>query len=665
MIKYFFGSVKLFKKQGIQEATKATTTKLDLITNPELTKEDIANFDQFYSNIVKSMVVKENGRKKVIQQTYTPNIYQILESKIGNDHFQISAFLQFRRDQLREEEVVYCLDGLIRAKQFILLKNSDYLQHIDFLISNKKLSFTKVECLEQILIINKKLQFLSIDSLRLLAKQLNEIGQYIEKEFELTKNEEPLEILAQTFILAAQIEYNHTITQSQLIHVRKILKRHFKLLKFDTIMKYFVTIIKYQNKLQTELDSILDIEEFFGENYNVLTLENYLMIIEHLALIKYKKRSEVVIQFVNNISSFTFTIQQLAQLAKSLAIMEIRLDELWNRITAEFLQVIQLVDTHFYLGEITLVFQSLLKINPLSPQDLTTIYKAIKNITIDESFTIKFQILYNFSIKGHFNFDLFQDLCNYEKNNFQFKYLNNYKQEKLFEVTKVILYNSIFYNKLERLDENVDFGIQKALIILCTKIYEILSNPNYELKNSFQTYYDLFIVSSLFQKFIENSDGLQDVLINTKLENIRYEAGKKLDRKIQRNQFNIQEALKLLGFIDYFKVGYKEEAYQELVRMVQVKLIEYESDFDELNTLLHQYHIQNQKIMQEYITLILNKQAELTIEQLQKYSHVLKKSGNQSQELELIMIQRSLTSNSYLGVVGFDKPNYEVNFLFN
>lgn len=49
------------------------------------------------------------------------------------------------------------------------------------------------------------------------------------------------------------------------------------------------------------MDSILDIEEFFGENHNVLTLENYVTIIEYLGLIKFKKRSEVVVQFTLNI----------------------------------------------------------------------------------------------------------------------------------------------------------------------------------------------------------------------------------------------------------------------------------------------------------------------------------------------------------------------------
>lgn len=73
------------------------------------------------------------------------------------------------------------------------------------------------------------------------------------------------------------------------------------------------------------MDSILDIEEFFGENHNVLTLENYVTIIEHLGLIKFKKRSEVVVQFTLNIEQFKFNITQLAILAKSFALMEIRI----------------------------------------------------------------------------------------------------------------------------------------------------------------------------------------------------------------------------------------------------------------------------------------------------------------------------------------------------
>lgn len=56
-----------------------------------------------------------------------------------------------------------------------------------------------------------------------------------------------MESLTLAFILACEIDYNHMVTQAHLIHVRKIIKRHFKLLKFETILRYFITIIKVFN----------------------------------------------------------------------------------------------------------------------------------------------------------------------------------------------------------------------------------------------------------------------------------------------------------------------------------------------------------------------------------------------------------------------------------
>jgi len=73
---------------------------------------------------------------------------------------------------------------------------------------------------------------------------LNDAGQFIEKSITEEEDAEKMEILAKAFIVAAEINYNNVITQSHLIHVRKIIKRHFKLLTFSTLLKYFTTIIK-------------------------------------------------------------------------------------------------------------------------------------------------------------------------------------------------------------------------------------------------------------------------------------------------------------------------------------------------------------------------------------------------------------------------------------
>lgn len=58
------------------------------------------------------------------------------------------------------------------------------------------------------------------------------------------------------------------------------------------------------------------------------------------------------------------------------------------------------------------------------------------------------------------------------------------------------------------------------------KMYEVLSNPKYTIKNNFKTYYDLFMISELFTKVVNSWD---------KLQNIKLEAERKLDRKIQKN----------------------------------------------------------------------------------------------------------------------------------
>lgn len=34
-------------------------------------------------------------------------------------------------------------------------------------------------------------------------------------------------------------------------------------------------------------------------------------------------------------------------------------------------------------------------------------------------------------------------------------------------------------------------------------MYEVLSNPKYTIKNNFKTYYDLFMISELFQKITD------------------------------------------------------------------------------------------------------------------------------------------------------------------
>lgn len=44
------------------------------------------------------------------------------------------------------------------------------------------------------------------------------------------------------------------------------------MLTFETIIKYFETITQHREKLLIELNNIVDIEEFFADNYNVLTL---------------------------------------------------------------------------------------------------------------------------------------------------------------------------------------------------------------------------------------------------------------------------------------------------------------------------------------------------------------------------------------------------------
>lgn len=65
--------------------------------------------------------------------------------------------------------------------------------------------------------------------------------------------------------------------------------------------------------------------------------------------------------------------------------------------------------------------------NPIKVPELITLYEKTKYITIDQSYTLKFLILYNMSIQGHFNLELFYDICDFERNTFEFKYLNTYK----------------------------------------------------------------------------------------------------------------------------------------------------------------------------------------------------------------------------------------------
>lgn len=52
------------------------------------------------------------------------------------------------------------------------------------------------------------------------------------------------------------------------------------MLTFETIIKYFEIITEYREKLLIELTNIVDLEEFFAENYNVLTIQNKLTILK-------------------------------------------------------------------------------------------------------------------------------------------------------------------------------------------------------------------------------------------------------------------------------------------------------------------------------------------------------------------------------------------------
>lgn len=68
---------------------------------------------------------------------FKPNITAILENKIGKNYFQINRFLAQRADKLREEEVVFCLKGLIEQNQEALLRGSGILPFINQLISSQ------------------------------------------------------------------------------------------------------------------------------------------------------------------------------------------------------------------------------------------------------------------------------------------------------------------------------------------------------------------------------------------------------------------------------------------------------------------------------------------------------------------------------------------------
>ncbi|KAM3130421.1 hypothetical protein pb186bvf_017520 [Paramecium bursaria] len=419
--------------------------------------------------------------------------------------------------------------------------------------------------------------------------------------------------------------------------------KNLQSLQLQTLIEYLQAITKNRDRLFTESFDIQEIDQYLADNYHILTIQNKLTIIEHLAMIKFQDLSNTAYKFMIEFKNASFNIHELTKIASSFINLYPKEEDFWNKLISDFIKELYLVKPDQVIGEISLIFQSLQAVSfEFTPNHLFTIENIIQDVPLEQAYTIRFQLLQQFTKLSIRNLELSQQVINYELTSFEFKYLQKYTTDKSLEVIKIFLLNE---------------PGQKAVKLLIHQFNYVFSNLPEPI--DYYTRYDLYIISQLFLDQLSNDEQFKYQI--KKLSEINVNMGYKLDRYFMKREFSLEQGLQFIGLILSFKLQYKKQAFHKLKSLIKSRL--QEQDPDQLVEHIVNYKINDNDLIDELLNIMLSKKR--TFEELFYYAQQLKTiNGKIPEKLDLYLIQRALMEMRALNFVYPLFPNYQRNLIF-